>query len=82
MQTVRKKYRVLSPPLKNGKEYCVLLCSESDVLSLYFDKKDKTLSCAKRGDLLEMGPFEEFNNKTQMYQRSIRLTPESNPVLT
>lgn len=77
----RKRYRALSPALKNGNEYCVLLCSPSDILSLYFDKSEKNLMKIKRGNLIEMGPFDEFLNKQQMYQRSIRLNTSTNPVI-
>lgn len=79
--TDRKKYRVLSPALKNGGEYCVLLCSDSDLLSLYFEKSNKMLMGIKRGNLLEVGPMEEFPNKTQIYQRAVRLSPKSNPLI-
>jgi ribosomal protein RSM22 (predicted rRNA methylase) len=75
----RKRYRVLSPALKNGNEYCVLLCSESDVLSLYFSKDQKELKNIRRGNLLEVGAMDEFSNKSQRYQRSVRLNSNSNP---
>lgn len=81
VKTDRKKYRALSPALKSGIGYCVLLCSESDVLSLYFDKSNKTLRNIQRGNVIEMGPYEEFVNKRQIYQHSVRLTSETNPVI-
>jgi len=77
--TDRRKYRVLSPALKNGNEYCVLLCSESDVMSLYFDKDNKVLRNIARGNLLELGPVDEVGGKNQRYQRSVRLNDQSNP---
>lgn len=80
-QLERKKYRALSPALKSGSEYCVLLCSEANVLSLYFDKSDKMLRSVKRGDVIEMGPYEEFFNKRQVYQHSVRITPETKPTI-
>ena len=78
-QSDRKKFRALSPALKSGNGYCVLLCSEADVLSLYFDKKDKMLKSIQRGNLVELGPVDEFISKGQIYERSIRLTEASNP---
>ena len=78
-QVDRKKYRVLSPPLKNGNEYCVLLCSDSDLLSLYFEKGNKILKGLRRGNLLEVGPMNDFPGKTQMHQRSVRLSENSDP---
>lgn len=75
----RKKYRVLSPALKNGDEYCVLLCSESEIMSLYFEKGNKELRSIERGSLLELGPVDHFGGKIKPHQRSVKLNPNSNP---
>lgn len=74
----RKRYRVLSPALKNRNEYCVLLCSESDLVSLYFDKSDKLLMGLKRGNLLEVGPMDDLPAR-KAFQRSVKLSPKSAP---
>jgi ribosomal protein RSM22 (predicted rRNA methylase) len=77
----RKKYRALSPALKSGGEYCVLLCSDADVLAVYFEKDNKILRGVNRGNLIEIGPMDVFENKAQRYQKSVRLNPNSNPVV-
>ncbi|MEZ4846256.1 MAG: hypothetical protein R2877_04715 [Bdellovibrionota bacterium] len=77
----RKRYRALSPALKNGNEYCVLLCSDADVISVYFDKDNKILRNVVRGNLIEMGPVDTFENKAQRFQRSVRLNANSKPIV-
>lgn len=77
----RKRYRALSPALKNGNEYCILLCSDSDVISVYFDKDNKILRNVNRGNLIEIGSMDVFENKAQRFQRSVRLNPDSKPVV-
>ena len=79
--TERKKYRALSPALKSGSEYCVLLCSDADVISVYFDKDNKILRNVVRGNLIEMGPVDTFENKAQRFQRSVRLNVNSKPIV-
>jgi ribosomal protein RSM22 (predicted rRNA methylase) len=79
--TERKRYRALSPALKNGNEYCILLCSDSDVISVYFDKDNKILRNVNRGNLIEIGSMDVFENKAQRFQRSVRLNPDSKPIV-